>query len=189
MDSNEIVAWLILDQTLEKYPHLGPLKSDQSHLQQNFAQQIKRYFECQEKCQLIEYKIPLASTETEEKIKNLSFAFGEESELTKHRRNDWSSLYYDVKLKSDSLVREVRESIGLDRLRITKPTEEIEEELLDRVTDLVIEDDKNNPGKSLITFPLGGENRKIITEITGEMIASSAQKAAPSLIKAGARSK
>lgn len=186
MNLNETVEWLVSDQALEKYSHLKPLRSSHAHLQVNFAQQIKRYFEYQEKCQLTEYKIPLIDAEREREIKNFSFAIGEEAELANHRRTDWSDLYYSVKLKSGALNKELRESIGLDRLRITKPTETQEEELLNQVPNLVIEDDKNDTGKSLVTFPLGGENRKIITEITGAMIVTSSQKAVPNLTRVAA---
>ena len=163
----EITAWLLSEETIDKYPHLTPLRTTHTFAAPLFANEIKHYFVLSDKCALTEYKIPLPTTdlERERRITSLASSIGEVAEFAKHRSTDWSDVYCSVKLKSESLKKDVRESIGLDRVKIIRPDEQQEADLLEQLPKIIIEEDRLDRSKVLVTFPLSEENRKIIKDI------------------------
>lgn len=165
-NKDRIAAWLLSEETIKKYPHLAKSISKHPEMASSVAEQIIDYFSCEEKYSLTEYKIPSLShiPNQEKEIADLAASIGEESELTKNRSTDWN-LNYSVKLNSKSLKKDVRESIGLDRVKINIPSEEQLEKLLYCLPEIVIEQDKTSSTKALATFALREGNREIIEGI------------------------
>jgi hypothetical protein len=166
LDKNQITEWLSSRETQLKYPHFGRGVSLNHEAIPIIADEISSHFFYQKSCLLTEYKIPLLPDmpDQEKAIADLAFSIGEEADLVKHRNTDWS-LCYTVNLRSSSLTKDVRELVGLDRLRINNPNEEQKEVLLDQIPESVIEDNNGSDNKVLITFSKTEENRKIISNI------------------------
>lgn len=163
-----ILLWLLNAEVQNRYPVLK--KFTQSQLYE-VGNTILEYFNYQERCKiklggLIKYVIPVQDLQIKEEVERLTESFGKELKV------DYQELEQGevctVSLPSDSLKKEVREKLGIDRKKLHKLSQKEQSFLKTSMTHLTIEKYQGagaRVGDFIVTFPINDRNNNALASL------------------------